>query len=471
VKGKGLEEKMKNITLVDDEQEVLKLLQDALDQPGRKLHAYNDPLKALDGLPKHGADLIVTDLDMPGMSGMEFLKTCRGRFPDAKIVILTGHGGVKEAVRAMKEGATDFFTKPLGISELAQNIGKLLDLQEAARNTRTMQTAMFAVGGERSMAQSLRLAETVAKGDTTVLITGETGTGKEVLADFIQGHSARAKQPYVKVNCAALPESLIESELFGHEKGAFTGASDQRVGRFERAHQGTLFLDEAAELPLAMQVKLLRVLQSHEIERVGGAAAIRVDFRLLCATNRDLQALTREGKFREDLFYRISVFPINVPPLRERPQDVLMLAREFLRRAGKAIGKGPLSLSREAEAVLTAYPWPGNVRELENVIERAAIMAAALVLEAGDFWWLIAQAAPKPGNAIAPAPAQAAPPTSTGGQAATPTELLNPLEEAERQTLLTILQRNKWNFSRAAEDLKMSRSTLYAKAGRYGIKR
>ncbi|MGD0088609.1 MAG: sigma-54 dependent transcriptional regulator [Planctomycetota bacterium] len=461
---------MKNITLVDDEPAILTLLQEALAGPGRDLHPYNDAQKALEGLPKHGADLIVTDLDMPGMNGMEFLKTCRARFPDAKIVILTGHGGVKEAVRAMKEGATDFFTKPLGLGELAQNIGKLLDLQEAARNTRTIQTAMLAAGGGKSMTQVLRLAETVAKGDTTVLITGETGTGKEVLADFIQGRSARIGQPYVKVNCAALPESLIESELFGHEKGAFTGASDQRVGRFERGHRGTVFLDEVAELPLAMQVKLLRVLQAHEIERVGGTALIKVDFRLLCATNRDLQAMTREGKFREDLFYRINVFPINVPPLRERPQDVLVLAREFLRRAGQALGKGPLAISSQAEAVLTAYPWPGNVRELENVIERAVIMATAPVLEAADFWWLSAQpAAPSAASHISPNCAPAI--LAKYGTAAPTTEVLNPLEEAERQTLLAILQKNKWNFSRAAEELKMSRSTLYAKAARYGIKR
>ena len=364
---------MKTITLVDDEPEVLEFLRAAIEKPGRNLYAYTDALQALRGLPQHGADLVVTDLDMPGMNGIEFLKICRERFPDTKIVILTGHGGIKEVVAAMKAGATDFLTKPLGVGELSEKIGKLLDLQEAARNSRASHATLRTLGAERPMEQVLRLAENVAKGDTTVLIVGETGVGKEVIADFIQSHSARKGQPYVKVNCAALPESLIESELFGHEKGAFTGAVEQRSGRFERASRGTLFLDEITELPLPMQVKLLRVLQSHEIERVGGEVMIKVNFRLLCATNHDLQSMVKEGKFREDLYYRINVFPISIPPLRERPQDMLMLAREFLQRAGQTLGKKAMTISREAEAVLTAYSWPGNVREIRNVIKRIAL--------------------------------------------------------------------------------------------------
>ena len=460
---------MKTIALVDDEPEVLELLKAATEKPGRSLHAYTDPLKALEGLQQHGADLVVTDLDMPGMNGIEFLKICRERFPDTKIVILTGHGGIKEAVVAMKEGATDFFTKPLGVQELSEKIGKLLDLQEAARNSRASQATFRTFGGEKPMEQVLRLAENVAKGDTTVLIVGETGVGKEIVADFIQSHSVRAGQPYVKVNCAALPESLIESELFGHEKGAFTGAAERRTGRFERASRGTLFLDEITELPLPMQVKLLRVLQSHEIERVGGEETIKVNFRLLCATNHDLPSMVKEGRFREDLYYRINVFPISIPPLRERPHDTLMLAREFLLRAEKALGKpeGKMSIPREAAAVLTAYSWPGNVRELENVIERAVIMASSPALSAKDFWWLREQT---PLKATATA-AQTGQTANAEGRTPPAAADLNPLEEAERQTLLAILQKNRWNFSRAAGELKMSRSTLYAKAARYGIKR
>lgn len=473
---------MKNITLVDDELPILELLQQALRGPGRTLHAYTDPRQALEQLPSHGADLIVTDLDMPTMHGLEFLKLCRVRFPDAKIVILTGRGGIREAVTAMKEGATDFLTKPLSLGELAANIGKLLELQQAARVARKSHADLIAVGGATPMEQAVHLAETVAKSDTTVLITGETGVGKEVLADFVQKRSARAGQPYIKVNCVALPESLIESELFGHERGAFTGAVERRTGRFERAHRGTVFLDEIAELPLRLQPKLLRVLQSHEVERIGGESATKVDFRLLCATNRDLKAMVKEGTFREDLFYRINVFPIQVPPLRERKHDILVLAREFLDRAGKAVSKGPLSLSAGAEAALTSYAWPGNVRELENAIERATILASSPVLKAGDFWWLSELPAQIGDGSTAsagvaegrdsPVPA---PPSSAGASAtqpaAEPPPALPPLEEAERQTLLAILQKKKWNYSKAADELQMSRSTLYAKAARYGIKR
>jgi DNA-binding NtrC family response regulator len=465
---------MKTIVAVDDEIAALDLIRHALEGPDRKVFTYDQPDQALAAMENHGADLILCDLYMPGMDGIELLKRCHVRFPDAKIVILTGVGGIKEAVAAMKAGASDFFTKPLKTQELAKIVTSVLELQEASRSARSERSspesgAAALPSGMGSLATSARA---VAATDSTVLITGETGSGKEVLADFIQRASARAKMPYIKVNCASLPESLIESELFGHEKGAFTGASERRTGRFERAMRGTIFLDEIAELPLLLQAKLLRVLQSHEIERVGGDSPVKVDFRLLCATHRDIPAMVRQGTFREDLFYRINVFPLRVPSLRERPREILALAQEFLGRAKNTIRKSALSLSPEAEKTLLAYGWPGNVRELEHVIERAAIMAAGTQLTPQDFWWLAEQPA-----AAAQHAAQAQPePSSAGGSKNGPPSgdlppLGNPLEEAERKALIETLEKCRWNYTKAAQALGVSRSTLYAKATRCGIRR
>jgi DNA-binding NtrC family response regulator len=457
---------MKNIVLVDDEVEVLDMLAQALAGPDRQIHGYSDPLQALERIPSHGADLIITDLRMPGMDGQTFLVHCRERFPSARIAMLTAHGGVTEAVQAMKAGAVDFFTKPLNLAELAEKVDKLLTLQEAARIARASHPDLPAVGGTRAMDETLKLAETVAPRDAAVLITGETGVGKEVLADFIQGRSKRVSQPYIKVNCVALSASLIESELFGHERGAFTGASERRTGRFERANRGTLFLDEIAELPMELQPKLLRVLQSKEIERVGGEAPIKVDFRLIAATNRDLPAMVKAGKFREDLYYRVNVFPIQIPALRERPDDILLLAQAFLRRAEQTVGVKDLRLASDAQDVLTQYSWPGNVRELENAIERAVVMASGRTLTSADFWWLSEEEE-------SAGPAQEVPaalPEKSNGATVLPA-VDNPLDEAERQTLITILEKNRWNYTKAAQELRVSRSTLYAKAARYGIKR
>ncbi len=465
---------MKTIVAVDDEVAALDLIRHALEGPDRTVFTYEQPSAALAAMEKHGADLILCDLSMPGMNGIELLKKCHARFPDAKILILTGSGGIKEAVAAMKAGAADFFTKPLKVQELAKIVSSVLELQEASRTARSERALVETDAGQlpSGMGNLLDAALAVAGTDSTVLITGETGSGKEVLADFIQHRSLRAKMPYIKVNCASLPESLIESELFGHEKGSFTGASERRVGRFERATRGTLFLDEIAELPLTLQAKLLRVLQSREIERVGGDTPVKVDFRLLCATHRELPALVREGGFREDLFYRINVFPLRVPSLRERPREILTLAQEFLGRAKSTIHKTALTLSPQAVEVLQAYSWPGNVRELEHVIERAAIMSTGTLLTPQDFWWLNEQPARASTPASTPTPPKpviSAAPAPPGAAGLPPLD--NPLDEAERRALLETLEKCRWNFTRAAQALEVSRSTLYSKAARYGIKR
>jgi DNA-binding NtrC family response regulator len=464
---------MKTIVAIDDEVGVLGLVQRALERPDRVIHTYPDPLVALQCLEQHGADLIILDLRMPQANGIEVLKKCRLKLPNAKVIILTGHGGVKEAVQAMKAGAADFFTKPLRLNDLSEIVAKLLDLQDVAQEQRAPGADAKPVEISGPMGGIFHQARVVAAKDTPVLITGETGVGKEVLANFIQRNSARAAAPYIKVNCAAFPENLIESELFGHEKGSFTGAVERRLGRFERAHRGTIFLDEIGELSLSLQAKLLRVLQTREIERVGGETPVVSDFRLLCATHRDLSVMVREGAFREDLFYRISVFPIRVPSLRERPEDVLALSETFLKRAQESVGKAALSLASETRALLCGYAWPGNVRELENAIDRAVIMATGAELLPEDFWWLnnaspayaiMTDSRPKAPVQSEPAASETAP-----AQPAPPTR--SPLEDAERAALLATLKKNKWNFTRAAAELKISRSTLYLKASRYELSR
>jgi len=312
-----------------------------------------------------------------------------------------------------------------------------------------------------------------------VLLTGETGVGKEVLADYIQANSKRNRAPYVKVNCTALSESLIESELFGHEQGAFTGAARRHIGRFERANRGTLFLDEIAELSPAMQTKLLRVLQNREIERVGGSEVIKLDFRLICATHRNLQQSVAEGKFRQDLFYRINIVPLHIPPLRERKDEIAELANRFLARARANLGRGSATLDPETIQLLQSFPWPGNIRELENCIERAALLARDSVLRPSDFWWLpVGEATPLP---TVPPPPMVGPPTglvpvqpvpnASGGTSLPEMPGLSPLENAERVALRQTLDQHRWNFTQAATALNISRSTLYLKARKYNLLR
>jgi two-component system response regulator HydG len=500
------------ILAIDDQPETLRLISETLAGPGRRVLTFQDPQEALRAMEDRCVDLVLTDLRMPQLDGLEVLKNVKARDAETEVILLTAYADIDAAVQAMKQGAAEFLTKPLRLAELAAAVGKLLELQTVRRRLRELSGDDLApVGTGDAMRRLLGQAGAVAETDSTVLIVGETGSGKEVLANYIQRHSARAGAPFVKVNCAALPESLLESELFGHERGAFTGASERRIGRFERANRGTLFLDEIAEMPLPMQVRFLRVLQEREIERVGGSQAVPVDFRLICATHRDLESMVAAGAFREDLYYRIHVFPMRVPPLRERPEDIPALACHFLSRARNKLGRGPAEFHADALAMLQQRPWPGNVRELENAIERACVLAGGTTLLPKHLTWLnlvaarhngTPHAASPPGtppaagvcgsrSGLAPAasgalgafpacpalPAAlsspphhlAAPPVGSACGVPWSVDVDSPLEEAEKVTLWLVLDRCDWSFKQAAEKLKLSRSTLYAKVNRYGL--
>jgi len=522
------------VMVVDDQTDLLDVINDTLSAQGHRVLCYADPQEAVAHVQDQRVDIVLTDLQMPGKDGLEVLADVKSRSPETEVVLMTAFGGIEHAVQAMKQGAHDFLTKPIRPETLTALVGRLAELQSLRRRMKELTGGVVApVGSGEAMQRLLALARVVAESDSTVLILGETGVGKEVLADYIQCRSARSSAPFVKVNCAALPETLLESELFGHERGAFTGAIERRIGRFERAHGGTLFLDEIAELPVNVQVKLLRVLQSHEIERVGSTQTTTVDFRLIAATHQDLEARVREGRFREDLFYRINVFPVVIPPLRERQEDIPVLAQHFLARARHKLGRGPQQLHPDAVRLLVQHPWPGNVRQLENVIERACVLARGEILTP-ELIWLgspkapltpvlkgAASSAPTPSQPILPSPAK---PEDRGGVAASPDEGVspgareqpavassagqdgraqgaaglpapayagvsapgvplpqgvpdwvftsdNPLEAAERAILLEAIQRCRWNFSAAAELLKVGRSTLHAKARKFGITR
>ncbi|MCW8130137.1 MAG: sigma-54-dependent Fis family transcriptional regulator [Planctomycetota bacterium] len=495
---------MITIFVIDDQVETLEIIKCALEAPDRRIYCFANPAEALEEAKDQSIDIVLTDLRMPGMTGLDVLREIKAHSAETEVILMTAFAEVEMAVQSIKQGASDFFTKPLRIPELQAVIGKLVELQSMRRRLKDLSgDGVAPVGTGETMQRVVALARTVAETDSSVLILGETGVGKEILANYIQRISSRANGPYVKVNCAALPESLLESELFGHEKGSFTGAAERRIGRFERAHRGTLFLDEIAELPHPVQVKLLRVLQNQEIERLGGNQPIVCNFRLVCATHRNIDALIEEQRFREDLYYRINVFPIEIPPLRERTEDIPALAMHFLRRVRSKIGHGPHEIHPSALLQLTEYAWPGNVRELENVIERACVLARGQVLTPDLLRFRNLNHASEPRRVTLEAKAIAA---SAGGakddlvpvgvaeaEAASGghgtahasggngngnghatwnvVDAENPLEEAERVTLKLVLERCGWNYVRAAQVLKLSRSTLYAKASRYGIKR
>ncbi len=383
-------ETKRSILIVDDEPAQRQMLTGSLGKDYAVVPAA-DGLEAVQLLSQRSFDLIVTDERMPRMGGIELIKWVRERAPEIPIVVLTAFGSVETAVEAIKLGAEEYLTKPLkNLEELRLVVNKALRQRTMRDQTllhqaeEEMQFPADIVARSKEMQHVLKLADQVAFQTTTVLLTGESGTGKEVVARFIHRRSPRASAPFVAVNCAALTESLLESELFGHEKGAFTGAVQSRRGRFELANGGTLFLDEVGEMGVNLQVKLLRVLQEQQFERVGGARAIMVDVRVIAATNRDLQKALQAGTFREDLYYRLNVFPIHIPPLRERREDILPLAEHFAHQISKRMGRAFTGVNVEAASFLYEYGWPGNVRELANAIERALIVAGNDVIRPGD---------------------------------------------------------------------------------------
>jgi len=369
------------ILVVDDDKAVRAALRVNLEKAGLDVRLASTAEEGLQVLHDHPVDIVLTDVKMPGASGIELLREVKSRWPDVQVVVMTGQGTVEDAVVAMKHGAADYIIKPVSKEELLVVLDKaarekalLAEVEQLRQEVQDRYGFENVVGVTSAMREVYDLVATVASSSALVLLTGPTGTGKELIAHAIHYRSARRDAPFVRVNCAALPEGLMESELFGHEKGAFTGAIRQHIGKFEQADGGTILLDEIGEVPLATQVKLLRVLESGELQRVGGTQTVKVDVRVIAATNRELRREVKEGHFREDLFYRLNVFHIPMPPLAERRDDIPLLAQHFVDKYAERHKKATKRLGTEALQALVAYHWPGNVRELEHVIERAVIV-------------------------------------------------------------------------------------------------
>ncbi len=377
------------VLVVDDEPGIVESLQRVFEREGLRALTAGGGGAALDILRREPVSVLLTDLLMPGMSGMDLLKASRSVSPETETILMTAYGTVENAVEAMKQGAYDFVTKPIKRAHVVRAVLKALEKRTLVQENRSLREQLAAQQKKRLIGQSLtwrRTMETVmqaAPSVATVLLLGESGTGKELLARAIHEASPRAAGPFIPVNCAALPESILEAELFGYERGAFTGAVQRHDGRFLQANQGTLFLDEIGEIPTHVQVKLLRVLQEGEVERLGGRTQ-KVDLRLVAATNQDLRTAVKEGRFREDLYYRLNVIALRLPPLRERRDDVPLLAEHFLRQYGERNGRHFSGLSRAALDALVRYDWPGNVRELENTVERAVVLARGDVIDVDD---------------------------------------------------------------------------------------
>jgi two-component system response regulator HydG len=379
------------LLVADDDPAVRESLERALAREGYTVVLAPDGQRALDRLKEGNIDLVLSDLKMPGLTGLELLPRAKAVAPDVDFIMLTAFGTVEEAVKAMKEGATDFLTKPLQRAQLIKVVRQALERRALIAQNRALQQRLDAllsqgeaIGVSPAFRALMTMVDQVADSSATVLIRGESGSGKELVARAIHERSSRRKGPFVAVNCAALPETLLEAELFGHEKGAFTGAIATRKGRFELADGGTLFLDEVADLSPVTQPKILRVLQEGEFERVGGTRTIRVDVRIVTATNRDLAAMVRDKTFREDLYYRLNVITIETPPLRERKEDIPVLAQYYLRIYAAKNNRQIEGFSDEALSCLEAYPWPGNVRELVNVVERAVVLARGTRIEVAN---------------------------------------------------------------------------------------
>ena len=448
------------ILIVDDEQVQLEMLEGFLVKQGYEAAGAEDGQKALEKFKSGAFDLVLTDFRMPGMDGIQLLREVRRLQPQALVVIMTAYGTVGTAVAAMKEGAYDYLTKPIDLDELLlliQRVEREVRLGEENRELkeqlREKFKVNFIVSASRQMEEALNLAGRVSQSSATVLILGESGTGKELIARAIHYSSPRADKPFVKVNCAALPENLLESELFGHEKGAFTGAVARRVGRFELADQGSIFLDEIGDLSPTLQMKLLRVLQEKEFERVGSNQTIRSDVRVIAATNRNLEEAIQKGTFREDLYYRLNVVTVSLPPLRERKEDIPLLVEHFLKKYSTENKKKVTSLSKEARDLLMRYDFPGNVRELENIVERAVVLCRGEALTTQDL----------PLN-LREGKAEAILEKDRGGRT-----LPDTLDEIESQLIRKALEGSGGVQTKAAEELGISERVLRYKMKKYGI--
>lgn len=373
------------VLIVEDDRELREALCTTLQLAGMEFIEADCAENALVQLDKTKVDIVVSDVNMPGMDGHELLALIKQKYPELPMMLITAFGQVKLAVDAMQNGAADYLVKPFEPKVLIQSLIKILGMSDEGVSVTRSGQSELPVAADPFTKQFFQIAERVAESESTVMISGESGTGKEVLARYIHDKSPRRKKPFVALNCAAIPENMLEATLFGHEKGAFTGAYNSSPGKFEQANGGTLLLDEISEMDLGLQAKLLRVLQEREVERVGGRKTISLDVRVLATTNRDLKEYVKEGKFREDLYYRLSVFPMMWKPLRERPLDIWPLAQRLLQEHAQKMKRAPMRFAEDVEHYLTQYSWPGNVRELDNVIQRSLILATNGIVNIADF--------------------------------------------------------------------------------------
>ena len=443
------------LLIVDDEKHIREGLEKALSLDGYDVQLASDGQEAIDKVEEGDVDLVITDLKMPLRSGEELLKDALERYPYLPIIILTGHGTIENAVEAMRNGAYDFITKPLNIDKLSLIVKRALENSSLKRQNRELLNQLkkkysfeYIIGKSAPMKKVFETIELVAPSRANVLVTGESGTGKEMIADAIHHHSPRREKSYIKVHCAALPESLLESELFGHEKGSFTGAIARKRGRFELANLGTIFLDEIGEISLQTQVKLLRVIQEREFERVGGEERIKVDVRIISASNRNLKDEIERGNFREDLYYRLNVVSIHVPPLRERPDDIPLMVHKFIEEFSKENNREIEGITNGALQALMSYKWPGNVRELRNVIESIVVLTKARIITEQDLPVGVLSKDEKSSLKI---------PVGVS------------LADAEKQLIMFTLEYTGGNKTKASEVLKIGRKTLHRKLSEYGI--
>ncbi|GAB4339944.1 MAG: sigma-54 dependent transcriptional regulator [Calditrichia bacterium] len=447
------------ILIVDDEVDALDLMEELFIKHGYQTYTARNGLEALEMIERHEPDILLSDMVMPEMDGIRLLDEVSKKYPDIAVIMITAHGTIETAVEAMKKGAKDYILKPLRLDEILAKVETISQLKSLIKENAYLREKLSQkynlnnmIGKNRKMLELFDLVKDIAQTNSTVLIRGESGTGKELIANAIHFNSDRIKKPFVKVNCAVLAENLLESELFGHVKGAFTGAIRDKMGRFELANGGTIFLDEIGDISPNMQLKLLRVLQEGEFERVGGTETLKVDVRILAATNRDLEAMMKSGEFRQDLYYRLNVIPIYVPPLRERKDDIPLLVTHFITKFNKQFNKNIDVIDDEAMRHLQNYNWPGNIRELENLIERAVVLNKTGKLTTKDFPPYIIQEEAEPDIEIDP-----------------DRSLTDVVDNFEKQLILKALRENNFNKLRTAEKLGIHRSTFMSKLKKYGI--
>jgi two-component system NtrC family response regulator len=445
----------RKILIIDDDASLRRVLEYNLQEEGYEVFACASGEEGLRLADEHGPELVITDMKMPGMDGFQVLKEVKGRFPDSLVIIITAFGAIDAAVQAMKMGAYDYITKPFNRDALKLTVRKTLQMSDLSAENRRLKDDLNGraefrnmIGISPAMEQVFAMVRKVADTEASVLITGESGTGKELVARAIHGLSSRRSGPFVAVNCAAIPRDLLECELFGHVKGAFTGAVRDNPGRFRLAEGGTIFLDEVGELPLELQPKLLRVLQEKTVEPVGGSVTHKLDARVLAATNADLENAVSEGSFREDLYYRIAVIPVHLPPLRERREDIPLLVRHYAaKRGGENIVFG-----KDVLDAMNRYPWPGNVRELENTVERLLIMREGSAISIDELPEKVRNGVEKSSASIVNLPPEG-----------------YSLEQLEREIVLEALERNGWNQTSAARFLRIPRHVLIYRMEKYGI--